>query len=298
VPAEAGLVAYVDVQHLMASELRQRVAGLLPFEAEVRRELADRTGIDLERDVTSVVAAMVPTQGDERPSFGVLLLANGQFDADRIENLMREAGARIEEYKGSRLVVAGRESDTSDRFSLAFIGSDLVAAGSRGLVRGVIDRHNGDGTAIAANNRLMGQIRSVRAKNVWAAGSFQALNSRASLPLNLSAQLPAFDSFSAGADISGGVRGSVQVDASDEAAANSFKEVVRGFLALAHLQGTSQPTVKQFLDSFVLGGSGRTVTLSFNAPAEFFNLTGAPRISRPPSIRDRRSIPPDARSSQ
>jgi hypothetical protein len=66
------------------------------------------------------------------------------------------------------------------------------------------------------------------------------------------------------------------VEAADDAAAKNFRELVQGFVAFARVQASTRPEFKPFLDSLALGGSERTVSLSFSAPAEMFTQL-APR---------------------
>jgi hypothetical protein len=67
----------------------------------------------------------------------------------------------------------------------------------------------------------------------------------------------------------------VRAEAGDEEAAKNLRDVVRGFLALARLQAGSRPELQGLLQSLELGGAGKTVALSFDVPAQVFDLLGA-----------------------
>ena len=88
VPAQAVAVAYANVQEVMASELRQRLKKLEPDTAD-RDDFETKTGVNIERDIDSVVAAMLTgvegADQDSRP----LVVARGRFDQVRIEGLAR-----------------------------------------------------------------------------------------------------------------------------------------------------------------------------------------------------------------
>jgi hypothetical protein len=47
---------------------------------------------------------------------------------------------------------------------------------------------------------------------------------------------------------------------------------MRGFMALAKMQAGSQPDLQPLVQSLELGGSGKTVALSFSVPAKVFEL--------------------------
>jgi hypothetical protein len=51
----------------------------------------------------------------------------------------------------------------------------------------------------------------------------------------------------------------------------------RGFLALAKLQAGSRPEMQTMMQSLELGGTGKTVALSFSIPAQVFE-TLAPQM--------------------
>ena len=56
VPADATGLAYANVREIMNSEFRQKLRSVLPT-GEGKDELFNQTGIDLEHDISSVVAA-------------------------------------------------------------------------------------------------------------------------------------------------------------------------------------------------------------------------------------------------
>ena len=67
----------------------------------------------------------------------------------------------------------------------------------------------------------------------------------------------------------------IRAETRDDEAAKNLRDVVNGFMALAKLQADSKPEVQAMLQSLALGGTGRTVALSFTVPAEVFDIIGA-----------------------
>ena len=284
VPRNATLVAYANVQEVMASNLRQRLRRVMPDEPSGQRELQNETGINIETDIDRVVGCFAPpvNGGGGFPGTG-LVLARGRFDAVKIEALMREHGALVEDYKGTRIMVAGvhPNGDTpsgdplrNDNLSVAFIEPGLVGLGSTLLVRNAIDLKSG-GDNVTANEEMMNLVRTLDSGNAWAVGRFDALTSQAKLPTELAARLPPITWFSATTHINGGLSGVFRAEARDEASANNLRDVVRGFLALAKMQVGSRPELQAVAQSLQLGGTGTTVALSFDVPAEIFDLLGA-----------------------
>jgi hypothetical protein len=277
VPAEAAVVAYADVRNVMNSEFRQRFRRLEPSTRE-RDEFEQATGLDIERDIDSVVAAFIPEAGasQSHPERSGLVLARGRFEAARLEALALERGGQVEDYKGKRLLThregsAGREGDG---MAVGFVETDLVALGSVTAVKQAIDagldRHN-----VVSNNDVMRLVAELDESNAWAVGRFDALANQARLPSEVQAQLPTLSWFSAAGNINGGVSGVFKAEARDEAAAQNLRDVVRGFLALARLQADSRPGMQQLVDSLQLSGESTTVALSFSIPSEFFDALEA-----------------------
>jgi hypothetical protein len=281
-PHNATLVAYANVQEVMASNLRQRLRQVLPNEPTGQREFQNQTGINIETDIDRVVGCLTPAiDGSGHPGNG-LALVRGRFDAVKIEALMREHGATTEDYQGVRLIVAmpgsgaatGTATDTLHNLALAFIEPGLVGVGSVALVRNAIDLKNG-GDNVTANDEVMNLVRTLESGNAWAVGRFDALTSQAKLPNELSQRLPSITWFSAATHIDGGLSGVVRAETRDETAANNLRDVVRGFLALAKMQVGARPELQAMVQSLQLGGTGTTVALSFDIPAEIFDFLGS-----------------------
>jgi hypothetical protein len=111
---------------------------------------------------------------------------------------------------------------------------------------------------------MMRLIRDIDSGNAWAAGRFDVLTAQGRLPDGVAQQLPSISLFSASAIIDSGIRANVRAESRDEESANNLRDLVRGFLALARLQASSRPEVGEFLQSTQLGGTGKTVSLSFD----------------------------------
>jgi len=266
VPANAALVAYADVRDIMTSDLRQKFRSAVPPKEDGQHEFQNQTGINIETDIDHVVAAFVPTgEVTGRMPGSVIVLARGQFDQVKIEALMREHGAQVEDYKGTRVVVGDTAQTGHATVSLAFLEPGLVAVGSSSLVRSAVDLKTG-GSSIATNDQMMRLIRDIDTGNAWATGRFDVLTAQGHFPDGVAQQLPSISLFSASAIIDSGIRATIRTESRDEESANSLRDLVRGFLALARLQASSRPEVGQFLQSLQLGGTGTTTSLSFDLP--------------------------------
>jgi hypothetical protein len=91
----------------------------------------------------------------------------------------------------------------------------------------------------------------------------------------MAGNLPALTWVTASARIDSGVSGLVNAEAKDEEAANSLRDVIRGVIAFGRLQSNAHPEMQSLLQGVQLGGSGNTVALSFDIPAELVDTLGA-----------------------
>jgi hypothetical protein len=278
VPANAAVVAYANVHDVMNSSFRQRFRKIEP-DSRARDEFLEKTGVNIEEDIQTVVAAMMPkadaaTTGGGEPGF--LVLARGRFEPARLEALATEHGGKVEEYGGKRLIThtgsTGSDHDGGD-MALGFIDADLIAVGSYTSVKNAIDA--GRGNNVVSNTELMRQINEFDSSNAWAVGRFDAIAQAGHLPSELSAQVPAIQWFSAAGHINGGVSGVIKAEARDEESAKNLHDILNGFLAMAKLQAGARPEIKTVVDSLQLAGDGKNITLSFSLPTELFDALEA-----------------------
>ena len=266
VPADATVVAYADVRSIMDSQLRQQLKQAIPTPTG-QQEFQEKTGIDIDRDIDYVVAAITSVDSG-RPSG--LVVARGRFDAVTLETLAREHGGTVEEYKGKRLVNSPAEH--TEQITLAFLEPGLVAVGSSSAVRHAIDAAT-SATSITSNDEMMNLVKDIETgNNAWAVGRFDVLASRAQLPPEVAQHIPPVKWFAAAGHINGGVSGLLRAEANDEESAQRLRDVVRGFLALAQLQGQNDQRIASLASSMQLSGDGKTVALSFSVPAEILQL--------------------------
>ncbi len=274
VPNDAHLVAYADLRQVMNSPLHDKLEQLRRDNPSNTDGLEARTGIDLETDIDRVVVAM--SGGDSRTD-RPLLVARGRFNVVKIEGLMREQGADVEQYRGKRLVFI--KDDMHDA-ALAFFETGVVLFGDGMAVRRAIDTKAGAGADITGNKEFMDLVGSVDDASAWTVARFDLLMGRASFPAEVARQLPPINWLSASGRVDAGVHGLVRAEARDEESAQSLRDVVRGFLALARIQGAQSPDLKGMLNSMELGGEGKTVSLSFDVTPGLIDFLGAARAGR------------------
>lgn len=285
VPADAAVVAYADVGGIMNSDLRRRLKQALPVHEEGQDEFRQQTGIDIERDIDYVIAAMTP--GTQSHPTG-LVVARGRFDVVTLEGLARQHGGTVEDYKGKRLVTVNSSNPSTvdvapdgeqhlheaPAMTLAFLEPGLVAVGEAAAVKHAIDAQL-SAQSITSNDEMMELVTDIeRNNNAWAVGRLDVLTAGKQLPEPVANQMHAVKWFAAAGHINGGVTGTVRAEARDEQSADNLRDVVRGILALAKMQADGQGDARfsMLAQSLQLTGSGTTVQLSFSVPAELLDM--------------------------
>lgn len=290
VPSDAGIVAFANVRDVMGSQLRQKLLELRQQDSPDNpdndtRDFQTETGIDIERDIDTVVAAL----GGGAESNRALVLARGRFDQGRIEALVQQRGGQAETYNGQRVLTIAEDDHT---LGMAFVEADLAVFGTAADVRRAIDAKSGAMGNVTSNAEIMNLVRDMDEGNAWAVGRFDAIARGGRLPEAVASQLPPINWFAATGRINGGVEGVVRAEANTDEAAVDLREVIRGFMALARLQTRQNAELTAMLNSLQLGGEGKTVSLAFAVPPEMIDIVVSMR--RAQADRDRNAPEPVA----
>ena len=275
VPADAAVVAYANVRDVMNSQFRQRFKNIEPSQND-KNQFEEKTGLNLEQDVDSVIAAVMPKDNlANNPAGAFLILPTARYQPARLEALAIEHGADVSEYQGKRLITHHEKNANGDAshedMAFGFVEADLVAFGSLATVKASIDAHASNRN-IVSNNDMMKLVNEIDNANAWAVGRFDAIASKAGIPTEIASAMPQISWFSAAGHINGGVSGTFKAETKDDATAQNLRDVMRGFLAMAKMQAGTKPGMQQLADSLVLSGDGKNVALSFAIPTEVLDV--------------------------
>jgi hypothetical protein len=282
-PADATAVAYANVQEVMNSEFRQKLNQAMPT-GEGRDEFLKETGIDIERDIDTVVAAVSLGHDD------AVVLVRGRFNDGQIEALLRQNAGTVEQYQGIRVVTGAVKAQEStvdatgdvprdavdvkvdEPPSVAFLEAGLLAVGKASSVKRAIDAKV-SGQNVTTNAELMTYVNGIRGgQSAWAVGRFDALKQSAGIPDQITQHIPAVQWFALTTHVNGGVTGSIRADATDDAAAENLRDVIRGGLAMGRLVSGEDQKFKLLLDSLQMSGTGKTVALTFSVSPEMVDV--------------------------
>lgn len=272
VPADVSGLAYANVREIMDSEFRQKLREVLPT-GQGQDEFLDETGIDIERDIQSVVAAVSASDPAAHP----LVLIRGIFDEPRIELMVKQHNGTVEMYKGKRLMMLGSPAEGhGNSSSLAFPETGLAMFGTAAAIRQAIDTRE-TRTNVRENAALMKLVGDLHGmgNSAWAVGSLDGVSKNPSVPQQVRDQLPGIEWVAISAQVNGGVSGRFKAQAKDDQAATDLRAVVNGALAAGRLMGGNNPQFEPFLNSIQVSGGGKDVELAFNLPPAMLDMIGA-----------------------
>jgi hypothetical protein len=303
IPADSTVVAYADVHAIMNSEFRQKLRQALPSGSE-RDQFQAETGIDIERDVDYVFAAV----HGGTPDSGGLALVHTSVASGTVETFLRQHGATASDYHGKHVLLMSESERPakggqapvpahSGTWCVAFVEAGVLAIGSETSVERAIDARAGEN--IVGNQEMMQYINDAQSQtqNAWVVGRFEGVSQKMNLPGAVSSQLSAVQMFSVVGHVDGGLSGRVRLDARDDASAENLRDIVRGGLALARIQMGHDSKIDGVINSLQMQGTGKTVELSFAVPSDVLDglngLAGIANLGRQLGPQKAPKIPKD-----
>ena len=289
VPADAAVVAYANVRDVMNSEFRQRFKDIEPSQDD-KNEFEEKTGLNLEQDVDSVVAAVMPKDGmANNPAGSFLILARAALPAGAPRSARpRARRARSPNTRASAsspITTTDSNDPTPDHMAFGFLEADLVGVRQHRVGEGAIDARASNRN-IVSNNEMMKLVNEIDNANAWAVGKFDAIAEQGRHPeRRLLRRCRASRGSRRRVTSTAASAASFKAEAKDEATAKNLRDVMGGFLAMAKMQAGNKPGMQQLADSLVLSGDGNTVALAFSIPTEVLDVLEGLAKGRHPQLQ-------------
>ncbi len=265
-PPETQGIGFVDVAGLRNAPLFQDlILKNLPqqFPRELN-EFVNATGFDLQRDVERVTAGRI---GQKE----MLLLVQARYDKFKVEQFVKDKAENhigTEVYLGRVIYTPG--SNNADRHpdgGISFI-DNFIVAGNLNAVKQAIDRMAAPAPSVVQNTELMNEIRTIEAGNqIWAVGKLEigpigGGRGPAEKLGQLAGQLKG-GTYQMRIDQDVHAKASGTFGSAEMAKATS--DMLRGLVAMAKLQVSSEEKLLHLLDGVSVENSAERLTLTFNA---------------------------------
>lgn len=280
-PGDTQFVMGFDVHRLVASPFYQRFGkdpqgqGRPPGFAQ----LEEKTGLNPERDVDRIVFGGRAV--DKGPEGGVVLVS-GRFDRTKLSRAIETEGKGVtfKSHEGTTVYLF-REGQGARSGAVAFLDDDTLVLGPRESVEATITNYAGGKAPVRGNAALIALLESVKpGSTFWAVGD-QSVLSR--LPLSVpgaagqgSITLPPVKSVVVTGDFDPMVAVELTGEAVDNKAAQNLADVVRGLVALASLQASQKPEMRELASAVSVTTEAARVRVNLRVPYELIDSL-APR---------------------
>lgn len=278
-PADAKFVGGLDVKRFVQSSFyvkyaKEKKGGGRP---ESFRDLEEKTGLNPERDIETVIFAGSPGSGKE----GVVV-ATGRFDRAKISQVI-ETEKRVTSKNVLGVPVYLFSEGSKGAGAVAFIDDRTLVLGTQAAVESAITSHSQGGKSLKSNATIMSLLEHVRPDaTFWMVGDQSVLEN---MPKNIpnpgggggQITLPGLKNLTVAGDMEPMIAIEITGEANDEAAAKNLADVVRGFVALASLQANQKPELKELASAISVTTEARNVRLNARVPYELLDALQKPQ---------------------
>jgi len=279
-PADAKFVGGIDVKRFIQSPFYSKYAGPhAKARPEAFRELEEKTGLNLERDVDQVIFAGTPGRTGKETG---MVVALGRFDRAKISRWIEVEKKGVTSKNLQGVLVYLFSEGTRGAGALAFVDDRTLVMGSQSAVEAAISSQSQGGKTLKQNATIMGLLERVRPDaTFWAVGDQSVLDNMPKSVPNPGGSgqqilLPGLRSLTVSGDVDPMVAVEITGEANDETAAKNLADVVRGFLALAALQANQKPELKELASAVSVTTEAKEVRVNARLPYELLDSLQIP----------------------
>jgi hypothetical protein len=239
------------------------------------QEFVQKTGIDLQKDVFAIVAAMYGDFDSEKPE--LLGVANLKYDEAKLLAVLKEKNAFAgEEPYGDRILYTLQGDEPGKEMRLAFLNKASILFGSPQSVKNAIDLAAKKGRSVLKTEALMKHVAKLDKKSMFwlAVGNIPDKMKQApagGMPVDLSKA----EAFTAVADFKDKVlSGELRLLSNNEAGNKQIVDMLNGLKALGAMGSEKEPELGQLLNGIQIASTAEAITLTFSLPEELMNKLG------------------------
>jgi hypothetical protein len=232
-----------------------------------------KTGIDLKKDVYTVVAGVYGEMGGENPQgMGIV---NLKYDKEKLLGLLRQNNVIVAEdnYRGLGLyTLKGEESKKDVR--LAFLNASNIVIGTEAQVKLVIDLAQGSGQSVLKNAAMMKYVDKVKKDSMlWLAiGNIPDKIKNAPAGGMMPVDLSKAEAFIGYVDYKGKTfSGEFQLISHNEQGNKQIVDMLNGLKALGAMGSAKEPELGQVLNGIQLSSAADNIKLTISLSEELMN---------------------------
>lgn len=296
-PADTRVIMGFDVKRMVASPFYSRYGKT--GRPQAFAELEEKTGLNPERDLDAVYVASRQTTGRPGKGDGVVLVV-GRFDRQKVSRAIETGHKAVtsKEVHGATVYLYNESARGQGTAAVAFLDDETFLLGGQAAVEATLATRAAGSAPLRENTTLTALLENVKpGSTFWMVGDQTLLaNMPTSLPgggggeggTSQSMQLPALKSLVVTGDLDPQMSVDVIGEATDEAGAKNLSDVVRGLLALATLQASQKPEMKQLASAVSVTTEANSVRITARFPYE---LIDALQKQRRPGVARTSEVP-------
>ncbi len=243
------------------------------------QDFVQKTGIDLQKDVYSVVGAIYGTLGGDNPE--AVGIVNLKYDPDKLLAVLKANQViSAEEKYGDLTLYTLKDEDAAKAkdMRLAFLNKSNIAIGSPLQVKQAIDLSLKKGNSVLKTAALMKYVDKMD-KNVmfWmAVGSIPEKMKSAPAGGMMPVDLSKAEAFTAFVDYKNKTfSGELRLISQNEAGNKQIADMLNGLKSLGAMGASKEPELGQLLNSILLSSAADHVKLTFSLSEDLMNKLGA-----------------------
>lgn len=241
------------------------------------QDFVDQTGIDLQKDVYGVVAAMYGGLDSQNPE--LVGIVNLKYDPNKLLAVFKKHGefTAEEAYRGQTLYTLKNEDAKKD-MRLTFLNKTNIAFGSPLQVKKAIDLSLDKGKSVLQTASMMKYVDKLDKKSMFwlAVGSIPEKMKSAPAGGMMPVDLSKAEAFTAFMDYKGKTfSGELRLISQNETGNKQIADMLNGLKSLGAMGASKEPELGQLLNSIQLSSAADHVKLTFSLSEELMNKLGA-----------------------
>jgi hypothetical protein len=306
-PSGTRFVMGLDVKRFVASPFYEKYSSAGgASRLRAFSELEEKTGINPERDLDQVYAAGSQAGVSGRSGDGIVVVV-GRFDRYKVARAIEteKRGVTSKNVQGTTVYLFNEDRSGRGSGAAAFLDDETLVMGTQPSVEQVVTARARGEAPLRENTALRSLLESVKpGSTFWMVGDQTLLsNMPRTIPgpggpgTSQSLELPALKSLVVTGDLEPQVSLDVTGEAADEAAARNLADVVRGLVALASLQASQKPELKQLASAVSVTTEASRVHVAARVPYEVLDSLQPRRSAPAPPVAPAAPKAPSAPSS-
>jgi hypothetical protein len=237
------------------------------------QDFVQKTGIDLKKDVYTVVAGIYGEMGGENPQ--ALGIINLKYDKEKLLGLLRQNSviAAEDNYRGLGFYTLKNDDSKKDA-RLAFLNANNIVIGTEAQVKLAVDLAQNSGQSVLKNAAMMKYVDKLKKGSMFwlAIGNIPEKIKNAPAGGMMPVDLSKAEAFIGFVDYKGKTfSGEFQLISNNEQGNKQVVDMLNGLKALGAMGSAKEPELGQLLNGIQLSSAADNIKLAFSLSEELMN---------------------------